>query len=519
MYKTSIIFGSFCLCLKKNLQAKTKRCKRLLLIFSLLITAIPLQAQDYFKQGCVEQDKGHLDQAIQYYNKKLDQEPNFTKAYINRGLCYQDKGDFDLALNDFKKALELSPGNPAINMSMGTAYFHLKKFPEALKCLETALQVEPNNANGQYDLGMTLHELKDYAGAVKAFNTAIRIDPDKERFYYSRGLSKDQLRDYQGAMNDFSEAIRLKPDYEKAYYLRAKEENTLQLYREAIADINKVLKINPANTRYYAEKADLEYHLGWLSKGFEDSKTAITLNDQYGAPFYTKAMIERDSGLLDSAAADMAKANDLFRGKSSLVWYESGLIQIYAGNYDNAFKDFNNALKITPDYLYCLIMCGNIKFYSKDAASAIAFFEHVIQKDSNAERAYYLLGRTQLILLHNAEGAKKYFEKAIQLNNDSQVTAYCYAFLGNTSEVEHILNNRLMKFEHNGLRIKTRENYADFSFCYAVLKNADKSLKFLDEALDEGYSFKSWIEDSPEFDYLRNRTEYQLLKIKYKLKK
>jgi tetratricopeptide (TPR) repeat protein len=502
-----------------NFLAKARRREDLLLIIFSLIISFSASAQDYYQLGVDAQKKANLDQAIIYFTKKIQQDSTFGPAYIKRGLCYQDKADFDLALADFKKALQLRPGDPAVNLSMGTAYFHLKKYPEAQEHIETALKVEPGNSLAQYDLGLTRHELKDYSGAINAFDIAIRIDPKRDRFYYSRGLSKDQLRDYQGALNDFSEAIKLKPDYEKAYYARAKEESSLHMYDAALADIDILLKMNPNNTRYYSEKANLEYQHGWLDAAMNDSKKALQLNDLYGEPYYIKAMIERDSGLIDSALADISKANNLFKGKSPLGWYESGMIKLYASDYVNAVKDFENASRISPNYLYPMVMCGYAKINLKDSAGALSCFRQATRKDPRFSRGYYFIGKVQSMNQGNQPEARKNFEKALQLDNDSQVSAYCSAFLGDSIRMENILNQRLIRFDREGLKIKKRETFADFSYCYAILKKTDKSLKFLDEALGDGYSFKSWIEDSLEFDFLRNTTEYQLLKIKYNLKK
>jgi tetratricopeptide (TPR) repeat protein len=487
------------------------------LIISLLIISTQAFAQDYYKLGCDAQEKANLDQAIVYFTKKIAQDPNFSLAYIKRGLCYQDKADFDLALNDFKKALKLRPGDPAVEMSMGTAYFHLKNFPEALKYLEDAIEKEPNNANAQYDLGMTRHELKDYPGAIKAFNTAILLDPAKDRFYYSRALSKDQIRDYSGAQEDCSAAIKLKPDYEKAYYLRAKEENMLQMYKAAIYDINIVLNMNPGNSRYYAEKADLEYHQGWLDASMKDCIKAISLNDQFGAPFYTKAMVERDSGLIDSALADMAKANDLFRGKSALAWYESGMIKLYAGKYPAAIMDFDNALKIAPNYTYARIMTANALYYSGNDSGAIKVLKQALSMDNNSSIANYLLGRFEFMSQHMPAEPQILFAKAIELNNDSASVALSYAFTGNEEKAVQILSAMQTGYAKQGLLIKQRETDAQFAFIFAVLHNDKRCIDYLDKALSEGYSNKTWISDTREFDFLRNQTAYQALKANYHL--
>ncbi len=97
--------------------------------------------------------------------------------------------------------------------------------------------------------------------------------------------------------------------------------------------------------------------------------------------------------------------------------------------------------------------------------------------------------------------------------------AYSYAFLGDSDKAIGILSNLQSGFEKQGLRIKLRESYAQFAFVFAVLHNEKKFFEYLDKALSDGYSFKTWVEDTPEFDYLRNTTGYQVLKARYHLRK
>jgi len=366
---------------------------------------------------------------------------------------------------------------------------------------------------------MAKHELKDYAGAISAFNVAINMDPKKEKFYYSRALSKDMMRDFRGAMSDCSNAIKLKPDYEKAYFLRAKEENELQLYRQALEDLEVIIKMNPGNTRYYAEKGDIEFHIGLLNESIKDCNKAIEINNLYGNPFYTKALAERDSGLMDSAKADISKANELFKGKSPLCWVESAKIKMYTGDYKGMIDDCEFALKISPNYSYAKYQKAYAMAYLGNDTGAIRILNELLAVDNSFAAGYILLGRLQLLSLNQKDEAKKSFEMGIKVHSDSTASAYCFAFLNMEPRAENILNKQIAHYEETGQRIKRRDAFAELAYVYAITKDEAKFYKCISTALEEGYAYKSWIEDSPELDYLRRKSEYMDLAVKYVLKR
>lgn len=63
-----------------------------------------------FHQGHIHQFRRiNLDSAIYYYNSALQTNPMFVEAWHNLGLCYEDKGDRSQALKYYAKALEYDP--------------------------------------------------------------------------------------------------------------------------------------------------------------------------------------------------------------------------------------------------------------------------------------------------------------------------------------------------------------------------------------------------------------------------
>lgn len=64
----------------------------------------------FFNQGYIKQfEQEELDSAIFFYNRAIEQHPDFVKAWHNLGICYEQQGRNAMAYKAFKKALEYNP--------------------------------------------------------------------------------------------------------------------------------------------------------------------------------------------------------------------------------------------------------------------------------------------------------------------------------------------------------------------------------------------------------------------------
>ena len=59
----------------------------------------------YYKIGTTHFDMGDDDQAILYFNKALEINPNYAKAYFSRGRVFSKKKEYDQAISNYTKAI------------------------------------------------------------------------------------------------------------------------------------------------------------------------------------------------------------------------------------------------------------------------------------------------------------------------------------------------------------------------------------------------------------------------------
>ncbi|MCK4388665.1 MAG: tetratricopeptide repeat protein, partial [Desulfobacterales bacterium] len=111
--------------------------------------------------GIAEYEKGNYQEAIKYYNKGIDVNPDDSCLYNDRGLAYYALRKYDKAIPEYSKAIELKPDFAEAYFNRGQAYWR----------------------KGGYNKTEFLDK------AVSDFSKVIELNPDDMEAYYNRGLA------------------------------------------------------------------------------------------------------------------------------------------------------------------------------------------------------------------------------------------------------------------------------------------------------------------------------------------
>jgi tetratricopeptide (TPR) repeat protein len=189
--------------------------------------------------------------------------------------------------------------------------------------------------------------------ALRTPSPSVSSAPKADDFFLQAD-TKLNNRDYKGALVDYDQAIRINPNFSNAYLGRASARSYLEDKQGAMDDLNQAIRVNPNNVLAYAERG--------ISRVFEDSK---------------------------AAEADLKKALSLnIDTKDAVTYRRRGQLRFGLGDEKGAIADFDQALRINPNFAKAYRNRGMARTKLDDVHGAIAdCFQalHINPKDSMAD--------------------------------------------------------------------------------------------------------------------------------------
>jgi tetratricopeptide (TPR) repeat protein len=88
-------------------------------------------------------DQRNLVEAKKWFEKSMQQNPNYSWNYVAMGYLVQQDGDFQAAIGHFKKALAIDPDNELASSNLGYAYLANAEFDNAKKQFDNAIKISP----------------------------------------------------------------------------------------------------------------------------------------------------------------------------------------------------------------------------------------------------------------------------------------------------------------------------------------------------------------------------------------
>ncbi|MGE4619615.1 MAG: tetratricopeptide repeat protein [Planctomycetota bacterium] len=156
----------------------------LYLLLLVAIFQIPIPEKSLLEGYCIDpvaigymhEQKGQPQDAITWYQRSLQQDPDDVRALYNIGRIHQDSGDADQALLFFSKATQIAPQHSSSWNSLGVL-LGTKDPPQALACFHKALKINPQYVGAWINLGSLLEGKNELPKALDAYQRARRLEP------------------------------------------------------------------------------------------------------------------------------------------------------------------------------------------------------------------------------------------------------------------------------------------------------------------------------------------------------
>ena len=269
-----------------------------LLLLPIAIFAVALQSANAVAQGQAAEDykKGReaflsftlqgFDNAISYYNKAIQADPNYAPAYAGLGELYSFRGFYRYEVKEdyekyyidsyenMKKALKINPNLESVQLALAYTYLHLSDEKSAINTAQNILSKNPNNAEALY----ILWAAKGRNPSSPEIRKALEINPNLVPALIGLGTAYYQKRrSFNQAANYYRRAAEIAPSPQLYNYLG----NALiyqGYYSRAIKQFQKAIELDPNFASAYRNMGITYYYMNKLNESIASEQKAISLN-------------------------------------------------------------------------------------------------------------------------------------------------------------------------------------------------------------------------------------------------
>jgi len=429
---------------KAFLSLISKNIKKALNYFSQAL----LMAKDRLQIRIVVADilftSGFFKESIIYYEAallELESVGNYSliqksDILLCLGRAYTKMGNVEKAKIYYKKAIEYSPRLARLHYYLGLLLFSNNEEQEAVTYFVNAAALERDNPVYHYFAGLGYLRLKQYKLAISEFDFAIETGGRRAEYLNSKAIAYYFSGEIQNAEFTFEESIKENPDHSEAYTSLG------MLYEKE--NIKKAVELYMRAYRNGVKDPEILYKLLTLSKEIDLNVDIMELSKT----FLEKGEAYLDSGHAVLAIECFEKALNLDKYNKKAALYLIKL-HILEEKFNKAEMLVDECLKYysrDPEYLYLKYCILNSKGENEKAREiglrlstvflilgrenvragnyhqAIRAFEEALRFSPENSECHYNLG-----LMYKEVGetlsSLKHFERFIELSNESKERA------------------------------------------------------------------------------------------------
>jgi len=164
--------------------------------------------------GAMHLNNNDLDEAIKYFRKSIELDPNFFIAYNALGLACFMKGQFKLAEKHFYSCLDKEPSFTEAHNNLGTVYQEMKLYNKAEREYRIAIEDVnyPSRHLAYYNLSKLFYIQNKNQEALEHITFAIKMKPDFAGAYNLEGIIYEKMGKYNEAIYRYETALKFIPN-------------------------------------------------------------------------------------------------------------------------------------------------------------------------------------------------------------------------------------------------------------------------------------------------------------------
>lgn len=234
---------------------KEGRLNEALVVLETLQQKAPESEEVYLDLGLILTKLKRYQNAIQAYNRGLEENPKSSQLLVNLGLIYLKMNDTAQSRFYINQALRNDPLNADALAALGKIAYNEGKKADAEKLYAEALSINPRNMLALSYLASFYLSEREFDKASEIFRKIMKIDPQALWAHYGLKeaevqpiLEKGEKSGISASVSIYQQLIDEYPNQPEAYILLAQASIKMKRPQDAIAVLKKGLQILPQST-------------------------------------------------------------------------------------------------------------------------------------------------------------------------------------------------------------------------------------------------------------------------------
>jgi tetratricopeptide (TPR) repeat protein len=251
--------------LETNVSAKAEAS------FKKVLAREPVNAAALYGLGQLALSQRNYTEAVNYFEKALQQAPGANRIHYSLALAYRGAGDLAKAEAHLAKrgTVGIRVADPLfdqlpdliegerLHLVRGRTALAAQRLADAAGEFRKAIAAKPDSVAGHLNLGTTLVQMNDLSGAVTEFRTVLRLDPENVNAHFNLAIVLATQNDHRAAIQELQAILKSNPEDLSARLFLAKEFLNAERGDEALAEFLRVAQADPDNEEAVLQAAML----------------------------------------------------------------------------------------------------------------------------------------------------------------------------------------------------------------------------------------------------------------------
>ena len=252
-----------------NIYAQSGHLEQALESFEKAARSDPDSPAHFAQMGRTLQNLGRLEEAVVAFEKAIGRDRRVPELFFFLGNTHSQHGDYDAAITAYCQALTLRPDFAPASCNLGAIYKEQGKLGDAVHAYHQAINAGPKLAIAHANLGSALIELGEVDAAIKACRRATELAPGSVQGFANLGVALRESGDNEQAISVFRQALEIEPGFIEAHMNLGNALRTLERSKEASACYQHVAQLEPKNAQAHSSQVSLLLESGEPTKALD----------------------------------------------------------------------------------------------------------------------------------------------------------------------------------------------------------------------------------------------------------